>query len=149
MQKGYNIKMSYQHEFIMLKPGIKTRRIVGQIIQRFEQKGLDLKAIKLLTPAKLQLERLYQEHRGKEFYASLIKYMSSEVLVMVWGGESAVRVARTLIGATNPLEAAPGTIRGDFALSMPENVVHASDSEKSAQREIKIFFKKTELEQLL
>ncbi len=138
--------MSYQHTFVMLKPGVKQRRIVGQIINRFEQKGLDLKAIKVGKAKKEQLEKLYTEHKGKAFYASLLKYMaSSEVIGMVWGGEDATATCRNLIGATNPLDALPGSIRGDFALLMTENIVHASDSEKSATREIRIFFKTSEI----
>ncbi len=137
--------MSIQSVFTMIKPGFEKKRIVGNIIQRFEQKGLILKSLKACIPTQKQLESLYREHKNKPFYSSLIEYMSAPIIAMVWQGEEAVSMVRTLIGATNPLEAKPGTIRGDFALFVQENVIHASDSEKSAEREIKIFFKLTDL----
>ncbi|XP_060084917.1 nucleoside diphosphate kinase-like [Ylistrum balloti] len=137
--------MSYELEFVMLKPGVLEKRIVGQIVQRFEQRGLELKAIRVCMLRPLQLESLYREHKDKVFYNSLVQYMgSSKVMLMVWGGLQAVAVTRALVGATDPLQATPGSIRGDFALGMPENIVHASDSVQSATREIKLFFKASE-----
>ena len=110
----YNKCMSIQSIFTMIKPGFKEKRIVGNIIHRFEQKGFILKAVKLCVPTKKQLESLYREHKGKPFYSSLIDYMSAPVLAMVWEGESVISITRTLIGATNPADASPGDYSWGF-----------------------------------
>lgn len=133
--------MQYEKELILLKPGVREYKIIGKIINRFEKKGLDILGLKILMPSRTLMEKLYVEHKGKDFYDNLIMYMSkSPIIAMVVGGKNAVYVSRMLIGATDPQEALPGSIRGDYALSMPNNIVHASDSIKSAKREIKIFF---------
>ncbi len=138
--------MAYEQELILLKPGVREQHIIGEIISRFERKTLKILALKLMMPTKLLIERLYKEHKDKDFYHNLVCYMISGVLVaMVVGGENAVTVSRGLVGATNPIHALPGSIRGDFGLTIPNNVVHASDSTKNAQKEIKLFFKASEL----
>ncbi len=133
--------MSYQKELILLKPGVQKQKIVGVILTRIEQKNLDILGCKLLVPKKSQIEKLYAQHKKQPFYLSTVKYMTSEpIFAFVIGGNEAVAVCRQLCGATNPIDASPGTIRGDFALSISANVIHASDSIKSARSEISIFF---------
>ena len=125
----------------MLKPDAVRRNLVGTILSRFEGTGLKMEATRYITVTPEQSSELYKEHKGKPFYQDLINYIhSGPVVATVWSGPSAVFIARKLIGATNPAEAAPGTIRGDFGLVMDENVVHGSDSIASAEREIPIFF---------
>lgn len=127
--------------FVMIKPDAVARGLVGEIISRFEHKGLKVTELKSMTLSREQAEENYAEHRGKPFYGDLVEYvMRGPVVVMILEGEQAVPVARTLIGATHPAEAAPGTIRGDFGIVISENIVHGSDSPQSAEREIGIFF---------
>ncbi len=138
--------MAYEQELILLKPGVREQRIIGAVISRFERKTLDVLGLKLIMPTEALIARLYKEHKDKEFYSRLIAYMTSEAMVaMVVGGENAIAVSRGLAGATDPQHALPGSIRGDFGLRLPRNIVHASDSTQSAQREIKLFFKTSEL----
>lgn len=138
--------MSYEKTLILIKPGSIERNIVGDILQRFEKKGLDILALKMCKPTKVQYASHYKEHVGKPFYTTLMNYMQSGyIIAMVIGGECAITTCRTLTGNTNPQEATPGSIRGDFALSMSQNVLHASDTLKSAAREIKIFFATSEI----
>ena len=133
--------MSNERTYVMLKPDAVRRNLVGSILSRFEGTGLQMEAIKHISVSSEQSSELYKEHEGKPFYQDLIGYIhSGPVVATVWSGPSAVSIARKLIGATNPAEAAPGTIRGDFGLVMDENVVHGSDSVASAEREIPIFF---------
>ncbi len=130
----------------MIKPDAVQRGIVGNIISRFESAGLKLAAMKLVKLSRDLAEQNYAVHKGKPFYESLIDYVTSgPVVCMVLEGESAVAKVRSLVGATNPLEAAPGSIRGDFGLRVDFNIVHASDSVESAEREISVFFKPNEL----
>lgn len=130
----------------MVKPDGVQRRLVGEVISRLEKKGLHPVAIKMMQVDRELAERHYGEHQGKPFYESLLSFITSgPVVAMVWEGENAVAVARALIGATNPQEAAPGTIRGDLALSTGNNLVHGSDSLESARREIGLFFTESEL----
>ena len=133
--------MSTERTYVMLKPDAVRRNLVGNIISRFENTGLVMEAMRRIKVLPKQSSELYQEHDGKPFYQSLLDYIhSGPVVAMVWSGPSAVSIARKLIGATNPAEAAPGSIRGDLGLVLDENVVHGSDSVKSAEREIPIFF---------
>ncbi len=130
----------------MVKPDGVQRGLVGEVISRLERKGLQPVAIKMMQVERELAERHYAEHRGKPFYESLVAYITSgPVVAMVWEGENAVAVCRALIGATNPQGAAPGTIRGDLALSVEKNLVHGSDSPESARREIGLFFTEGEL----
>lgn len=132
--------------FVMVKPDGVQRGLVGEVISRFEAKGLKFVAAKLeLLPEERVVEQ-YREHLEKPFFPGLKSYiMSGPCFLMVWEGKGAVAVVRTMIGATNPAEAAPGSIRGDFGLDIGRNVVHASDSPASADREIGIHFAPTEL----
>lgn len=126
----------------MVKPDGVQRGLVGDIINRFEQKGAKLTGLKLLTPQKSLLEEHYKDLKNKPFFPSLIEYMSSgPVVAMVWEGKNIVKTGRVLLGATNPLDAAPGTIRGDLAMDVGRNVCHGSDSPESAEREIGLWFK--------
>lgn len=135
--------------FSMIKPDAVARSLIGQILSRFEAKGLKLVAGKLINMTEAQAGELYQEHKGKEFYGGLVEFaLSGPVFVMVLEGVDAVKTARATMGATNPKEAEPGTIRADFAdetTELPANFVHGSDAEESAEREIKIFFTEQEL----
>ncbi|WP_421077626.1 nucleoside-diphosphate kinase [Methanothermococcus sp. Ax23] len=127
--------------FVMLKPDAVRRKLVGRIIQRFEDKGFDILDMKMLTISRELAERHYEEHKGRDYYERLVNFMTSgRVVTMVIEGENAISVVRKMIGKTNPLEADAGTIRGDFAYSTPDNLVHASDSKESAEREINLFF---------
>lgn len=135
-----------ERTFIMVKPNGVTRGLVGEVVRRFEQRGLTLRGMKLMRLSRELAERHYAEHVGKPFYESLVTFViSGPVVVMVWEGNEAITVARTMMGATDPVDAAPGTIRGDFATVMEENVVHGSDSPESAVREIGLFFTDAEL----
>lgn len=132
--------------FVMIKPDGIMRGMAGDVIARFERKGLKLVAAKLVRLSEAQVQNQYREHLHKPFFPSLKSYiLSGPCLVMVWEGRNPVSVVRHLIGATNPSEAAPGTIRGDLALDTGRNVIHASDSVESAAREIAIHFTDGEL----
>ena len=126
---------------ILVKPDAFARNLTGEIIARFERKGLRIAALRLLTVDRQLAEQHYAEHEGKPFFEELVTFITSGPLVaMVLEGHEAVVAARQVIGATNPLEAAPGSIRGDFALEIGQNLVHGSDSPESAEREVKLFF---------
>ncbi len=126
--------------FLVKGDGVR-RRLVGEIIRRLEAKGLDLADLKLMSVARELAEEHYAEHREKPFFEELVEFITSTpVVAMRVKGEGAIKVVRALMGSTNPAEAAPGTIRGDLALSMPDNLVHGSDSPESAQRELGLFF---------
>lgn len=138
--------MSMERTYLMIKPDGVQRGLCGDIVSRFEKKGLKLIAMKLMVIPKATAENHYGEHKGKKFYDSLISYITSgPVLAMVWEGEGAVAVCRNMMGKTNPQESAPGTIRGDFGMVTGVNIIHGSDSPESAEREIAIFFKPEEL----
>jgi nucleoside-diphosphate kinase len=127
--------------FVMVKPDGVVRGLIGEVVGRLEAKGLKLVAARLEKLPEKRVMDQYREHLEKPFFPSLRHYiMSGPVFLMVWEGRSAVPVVRSLVGATNPAEAAPGTIRGDFALDIGRNVIHASDSPESAKREIAIHF---------
>ncbi len=130
-----------ERTLILVKPDAFSRNLTGEIIARFERKGLTLVALKLETLTRETAEQHYAEHDGKPFFVELVEFITSGPLVaLVLEGEAAVEAARQLIGATNPLQSAPGSIRGDFATSIGANMVHGSDSAESAAREIGIFF---------
>jgi nucleoside-diphosphate kinase len=126
---------------ILVKPDAFERRLTGEVIRRFECKGLELVALKLMQVGRDLAERHYHEHQGKPFFPELVEFITRGPLVaMVLEAGEAVEAARQVIGATNPIEAAPGSIRGDFATEITFNLVHGSDSPASAAREIELFF---------
>ena len=126
---------------ILVKPDAFARNLTGEIIARFERKGLRIAALRYMTLDRAIAEQHYAEHQGKPFFEELVSFITSGPLVaMVLEGQDAVKAARQVIGATNPLEASPGSIRGDFAIEVGKNMVHGSDSPESAQREAKLFF---------
>jgi nucleoside-diphosphate kinase len=126
---------------ILVKPDAFARNLTGEIIARFERKGLRLAALKLMTMTRELAQQHYAEHEGKPFFEELVSFITSGPLVaMVLEGEAAVEAARQVIGATNPLQAAPGSIRGDFAVAVGQNMVHGSDAPESAAREVGLFF---------
>jgi len=130
-----------ERTFVMIKPDGVRRGLIGEIINRFERRGLKIVALKMVKMDRKTAELLYEEHKGKSFFEDLINYVTSgPVVCMVIEGEDAVQVVRRMIGNTDPKEAPPGTIRGDFALSKSENIIHASDSLEKAKREMSIFF---------
>ena len=130
-----------ERTLILVKPDAFARNLTGEIIARFERKGLRLAALKQMTLDESTAKEHYAEHDGKPFFGELVEFITSGPLVaMVLEGQDAIRAARQVIGATNPLEAAPGSIRGDFAVEVGKNMVHGSDAPESAQREARIFF---------
>lgn len=132
--------------FAMCKPGVLNRRLIGQVINRLENKGLKLIGLKLMTISPELAANHYAEHFGKSFYEDLISYITSgPVVAMVWESDDCVTLVRKIVGATKPSEALPGTIRGDFCSHTNHNIIHASDSDESAEREINLFFKPEEL----
>jgi nucleoside-diphosphate kinase len=130
-----------QKTYCMIKPDAVARGLVGQIVSRFEAVGLTVERLELGMVTAEQAAANYAEHEGKPFYEGLVAYITSgPVVKMVLSGPEAVTVVRKLMGVTNPREAAPGTIRGDFGLTLDANVVHGSDSPESAERETSVFF---------
>ena len=126
---------------ILVKPDAFARGLTGEIIARFERKGLRIAALKHMQMDKDLASQHYAEHEGKPFFGELVEFITSAPLIaMVLEGEQAIVAARQVIGATNPVEAAPGSIRGDFAISVGQNMVHGSDSDQSAEREAGLFF---------
>ena len=137
-----------QNTLVLLKPDAVQRKLCGEIIQRFERKGLLLSALKLLQLTPEMAASHYAEHKGKPFYPALIEFITSgPVVAMVLTGSNAIKVVRTMMGPTNPVDALPGTIRGDYAKVMSYNIVHGSDSVDSAAREIAIYFTEQEIVQ--
>jgi nucleoside-diphosphate kinase len=134
-----------EKEFIMIKPDGVQRGLVGQVISRIEKAGLKMIAMKMLKISLKQAKEHYAIHQGKTFYDGLIKFITSgPVVAIVVEGKNAVKHTRRLIGATNPIDATPGSIRGDFALDIGRNIVHAGDSRENAIKEYKIYFNETE-----
>jgi nucleoside-diphosphate kinase len=130
-----------ERTLILVKPDAFARGLTGEIIARFERKGLTLVALKHLTTSRETAETHYAEHSERPFFGELVDFITSAPLVaLILEGQDAIKAARQLIGATNPLEAAPGSIRGDFAIEVGTNMVHGSDSPESAEREIGIWF---------
>ena len=135
-----------ERTLVLIKPDAMQRGLAGEILARFEQRGLAVRAAKLLQVDRHLAARHYEEHTEKPFFGELVEFITSTpTLALVLEGESAVTVVRTTMGATNPATAAPGTIRGDLALAMPDNLVHGSDSLESAEREIALWFSDGEL----
>jgi nucleoside-diphosphate kinase len=133
--------MATENTYVMVKPDGVARGLVGEVVSRLERKGLTLENMRMLTISKEMAGRHYAEHTDKPFFGELVEFITSgPVVATEWSGESAVSVARTLMGGTNPAEAAPGTIRGDFGIVITHNIVHGSDSVESAERELAIFF---------
>ncbi|MFT8871133.1 MAG: nucleoside-diphosphate kinase [Sporolactobacillus sp.] len=134
-----------ERTFLMVKPDGVRRGLIGEIIGRFEAKGFKMVAGKLVQLSDETVRRHYAEHEGKSFYDDLLTFMTSgPVFAMVWEGEHIIELARLMMGATNPVQAAPGTIRGDYATLVNRNVIHGSDSPFSAAREISLFFSEGE-----
>jgi nucleoside-diphosphate kinase len=130
-----------ERTLILVKPDAFARGLTGEIVARFERKGLRILAMEHMTMSAELAARHYAEHEGKPFYDELVSFITSGPLVaMVLEGQDAIRAARQVIGATNPLEAVPGSIRGDFAIEVGTNMVHGSDSPESGQREAALFF---------
>jgi nucleoside-diphosphate kinase len=135
-----------ERTLVLIKPDAMERRLAGEILGRFEQRGLSVRAAKLVQVDRDLAGRHYAEHTEKPFFGELVEFITSApTLALVLEGESAVSVVRTTMGATDPTTAAPGTIRGDLALAMPDNLVHGSDSLESAEREIALWFSDGEL----
>lgn len=135
-----------ERTFTMVKPDGVRKAVIGEVVGRYEKAGLKIVGMKLMRLSKDKAEELYSIHKGKPFYNELVDFiLSGPVVPMVIEGENAVSRVRDIMGATNPKEAAPGTIRGDFAEEISENIVHGADSVESANREIPIFFQDSEL----
>lgn len=140
------MEKTQEQTFIMIKPDGVQRGLVGKIIQRFEDRGYKLVAMKFFSPSQELLETHYQDLKEKKFFNDLIKYMlMGPVVAMVWQGTAAVVTGRKMLGTTNPLDSAPGSIRGDFCIDTGRNVIHGSDSVESAKREISLWFKPEEV----
>ncbi len=135
-----------ERTFVMLKPDGVQRNLVSEVIGRFESKGYTLIGLKMMKVSRELAEKHYDVHREKPFFSGLVEFIiSAPVVAMVWEGEGVVTAARKIIGATNPLNAEPGTIRGDYGISIGRNLIHGSDAIETAQREINLWFKEEEL----
>jgi nucleoside-diphosphate kinase len=135
-----------ERTFLMVKPDGVQRNLVGEVIKRLENKGFTLVGLKLMSVSRELAEQHYDVHRERPFFAGLVDFIiSSPVVAMVWEGEGVVTSARKIIGATDPLAAEPGTIRGDFGVSIGRNLIHGSDAIETAQREIALWFKEDDL----
>jgi nucleoside-diphosphate kinase len=133
--------VAVEQTLVLIKPDAVERALAGEILARLERRGLNVVQARLLTVDRRLAEEHYAEHAEKPFFGELVEFITSApTLALVVEGEGAIAVVRTTMGATNPADAAPGTIRGDLALSMPDNLVHGSDSPESAQREISLWF---------
>jgi nucleoside-diphosphate kinase len=133
--------MAAERTLVLIKPDAMQRGLAGEILRRFEARGLDVKDARLVNVDEELAKKHYAEHAEKPFFGELVDFITSgPTLALVLEGEGAIATVRTTIGATNPADAGPGTIRGDLALSMPDNLVHGSDSPESAAREIKLWF---------
>tara|TARA_Y100001968_G_scaffold233878_1_gene216895 strand:+ start:221 stop:679 length:459 start_codon:yes stop_codon:yes gene_type:complete len=138
--------MSAQRTFVAIKPDGVQRGLVGQILNRFEQKGFKLIGLKQLTPSRELAEQHYGVHKDRPFFGGLVEFITSgPVVAMVWEGDGVIQSARKLIGATKPVEAEPGTIRGDLAVDIGRNVIHGSDGLETAEFEIDLWFDESEL----
>ena len=133
--------MAVERTLVLVKPDGVRRGLSGEIVARFERRGFKLRGARLLKISKATAQTHYAEHKGKPFFGELVAFITSgPVLALALEGESAISMVRTMMGATNPANAAPGTIRGDLATEMGENIVHGSDSKESARRELGLFF---------
>ncbi|GGH78981.1 nucleoside-diphosphate kinase [Pullulanibacillus pueri] len=134
-----------ERTFLMVKPDGVQRNLVGEIVSRFEKKGFKLVGAKLMSVDRALAENHYAEHKERPFFGDLVEFItSSPVFAMVWEGEGVIATARKMMGSTNPADAAPGTIRGDYGVQMSQNIIHGSDSPESAKREINLFFSQDE-----
>lgn len=132
--------------FLMVKPDGVQRNLVGEVVKRFESKGFALVGAKLMEISKELAETHYGEHKERPFFGELVDFITSgPVFAMVWEGEDVIKVARKMVGETNPSDAAPGTIRGDYAVTVGKNIIHGSDSPESSTREINLFFNESEI----
>jgi nucleoside-diphosphate kinase len=133
--------LAAEKTLVLIKPDAVQRKLAGEILARFERRGLEIRSARFMTVDRTLADEHYAEHREKPFFGELVDFITSApTLALVLEGEAAISVVRTTMGATNPTDAAPGTIRGDLALAMPDNLVHGSDSPESAQREIALWF---------
>jgi nucleoside-diphosphate kinase len=136
-----------ERTYVMVKPDGVHRGLVGTIIQRFEHRGYKLIALKMVTPSRELLENHYSDLKEKKFFPSLIEYMlMGPVVAMVWQGMAVVSTGRKIVGATNPLDSTPGTIRGDFCIDTGRNIIHASDKVEAAEKEIALWFTPAEVQ---
>jgi nucleoside-diphosphate kinase len=136
-----------ERTFVLLKPDAVQRGLVGEVVRRFEQRGLKIVALKMLRVTRSLAETYYAEHKGKGFFEPLMAYIAAgPVVAMVLEGDGAVAAVRRMMGKTNSAEAEPGTIRGDLALTIGRNIIHGSDSSESAKREISLFFRADEIQ---
>lgn len=134
-----------ERTYVMVKPDGVHRGLVGEIIKRFEQRGYKLVALKMLSPSQQHFEKHYADLSSKKFFPGLIQYMlTGPVVATVWEGTQAVKVGRLIVGETDPVESRPGTIRGDFCIEKGRNIIHASDSVDSAEKEINLWFSQEE-----
>ncbi|MGL4521760.1 MAG: nucleoside-diphosphate kinase [Bacilli bacterium] len=135
-----------ERTFLMVKPDGVQRKLIGEVVQRFEKKGFKLVGAKLMQISEAQAQEHYAEHKERPFFGELVSFITSgPVFAMVWEGEHVVELARKMMGKTKPQDAEPGTIRGDFAATLSKNIIHGSDSLESAAREVAIFFNEEEL----
>jgi nucleoside-diphosphate kinase len=133
--------MARETTLVLVKPDGMKRGLAGGILSRLDRRGLELRGARMIRITKAMARKHYAEHKGKPFFDGLVDFITSgPVLALAVSGESAISVVREMVGATNPLDSAPGTIRGDFALELSENIVHGSDSRASARRELTLFF---------
>ncbi len=133
--------MAVERTLVLIKPDAVQRGLAGEILARFERRGLAIREARLVQVDRALAEQHYAEHAEKPFFGELVAFITSApTLALALAGESAISVVRTTMGATNPTDAAPGTIRGDLALAMPDNLVHGSDSPESAERELQLWF---------
>jgi nucleoside-diphosphate kinase len=138
--------MKMERTFIMVKPDGVQRNLIGKIVSRFEEKGFTLVGAKLMQVSRELAEKHYAEHKERPFFGELVDFITSgPVFAMVWEGNNVIATARNMMGKTNPVDAAPGTIRGDYAVSVGMNIIHGSDSPESAEREINLWFSQDEL----
>merc|ERR1739838_1168030 len=135
-----------ERTFIAIKPDGVRRGLVGKIIARFEEKGFKMQAMKTVTATEEHLKNHYADLAGKKFFPGLVKYMASgPIVALVWQGQGAVKTGRVMLGATNPADSAPGTIRGDYCIQVGRNICHGSDSVEAAEKEIDLWFNKDEI----
>jgi len=137
-----------EYTLVILKPNAVQRELIGQLISKFERRGMKITAMKLTRISIETAEQHYREHKGKQFYEDLISFITSgPSVIMILESMDAVEIVRSMVGATNPAEAVPGSIRGDYATSPGHNMIHASDSSESAEREVELFFKPQEIQE--
>ena len=133
--------MAVESTLVLIKPGGVQRNLIGEIVKRIEQRDLKVVGLKLISAQRVTVEEHYAEHRERPFFGSVVAYLTSgPIVALAVRGENAVKAIRAMMGATNPLEATPGTIRGDFALTIDDNLTHSSSDPEAAERELKLWF---------